>query len=54
MRRGLKKSKQMMAELISAVLLMTSLPQGSTYVYAAEQMSAPQAEAQISENAETT
>lgn len=54
MRRGLKKSKQMMAELISAVLLMTSLPQGSTYVYAAEQMSTPQAEAQISENAETT
>ncbi|MDE6364074.1 MAG: BspA family leucine-rich repeat surface protein [Lachnospiraceae bacterium] len=35
---GFKKSKQVMAVLLSTALGMTSLPQGSTYVYAAEPM----------------
>lgn len=37
MRRGLRKIRQVMAGLSAAVLLMTSLPQNNTYVYAVEQ-----------------
>lgn len=38
MRRKLRKTRQAMAGLLSAVLLITSLPQNSMYVYAAEQV----------------
>ncbi len=37
MRKGLRKTKQVVAGILSAALLMTSLPQNSTYVYATEQ-----------------
>lgn len=37
MRRGVRKTKQVIAGILSAVLFMTSLPQNSTYVYATEQ-----------------
>ena len=37
MRRGLRKTKQVIAGILSAALLMTSIPQNSTYVYASEQ-----------------
>ncbi|MDE7476639.1 MAG: Ig-like domain-containing protein, partial [Lachnospiraceae bacterium] len=37
MRRRFRKTRQVMAGLLSAVLLMTSMPQDGTYVYAAEQ-----------------
>lgn len=37
MRRGLRKTKQVIAGIMSAALLMTFLPQNSTYVYATEE-----------------
>lgn len=38
MRRQLRKTRQAMAGLLSAILLITSLPQNSMYVYAVEQV----------------
>lgn len=51
--RGLRKIRQIMAGLSAAVLLMTSLPQNNTYVYAVEQIEEQQSQAEEMTHAQT-